>query len=158
MEKTADELKTTSQELTRYVSTGWKPEQILAFTKEMKKTQDALAESQLVNRALNVKVRNLQNELDEYVKEDPHVTLPATLTGKVLVTDPKWNFVILNLGEDQGVLNHAELLVNRNGSLVAKVKVTSVQKNRCVANVMPGWQLGEVFEGDQVIPAYPGSS
>jgi len=49
------------------------------------------------------------------------------------------------------------LLVNRDGRLVAKVKITSVQKNRCVANVMPGWQLGDVIEGDLVIPAYPAS-
>jgi hypothetical protein len=49
------------------------------------------------------------------------------------------------------------LLVNRNGKLVAKVKVRSVQKDRAVANVMPGWQLGEVMEGDQVTPAHPAS-
>ena len=41
--------------------------------------------------------------------------------------------------------------------LVAKVIVSSVQKDRCVANIMPGWQLGEVIEGDQVIPAHPES-
>jgi hypothetical protein len=30
-----------------------------------------------------------------------------------------------------------------------------VQKERSIANVMPGWQLGEIMEGDQVIPAHP---
>ena len=48
-------------------------------------------------------------------------------------------------------------LVNRNGKLVAKVKVRSVQKDRCIANVLPGWQLGDVMEGDQVLPAFPAS-
>jgi acyl-CoA thioesterase len=66
--------------------------------------------------------------------------------------------VIINVGQDQGVLEHGELLVNRNGKLVAKVRVRSVQKDRSIANVMPGWQLGEVMEGDQVIPAHPASS
>jgi len=75
----------------------------------------------------------------------------------VLVTDPKWNFVVLNIGEDQGVLERGELLVNRDGKLVAKVIVRSVQKDRSIANVMPGWELGEVMEGDQVIPAHPAS-
>jgi hypothetical protein len=41
---------------------------------------------------------------------------------------------------------------------VAKVRVSKVQKDRSVANIMPGWQLGEVLEGDQVIPAHPASS
>jgi len=26
-----------------------------------------------------------------------------------------------------------------------------------VANVLPGWQIGEIFEGDLVIPAHPAS-
>ena len=73
------------------------------------------------------------------------------------MTDPKWKFVVLNVGEDQGLLKDGELLVNRDGRLVAKVRVSSVQKDRSVANVMPGWELGEVLEGDQVIPAYPES-
>lgn len=85
------------------------------------------------------------------------VLLPAGLRGNVLVTDPKWDFVILDVGEDQGVLEYGELLVNRNGKLVAKVVVRTVQKNRCIANVMPGWKLGDVIEGDQVIPAHPAS-
>jgi len=159
LEKTADELKDTSQQLSAYKATGATPEQILGFNKQYKKLQDTLAASELDNRLLNRKVKNLQNELDFYVKrEDAGPEMPAKLTGKVLVADPKWNFVVINLGEDQGVLNHGELLVNRKGALVARVKVTSVQKDRCVANVMPGWQLGEVFEGDQVIPARPSSS
>jgi hypothetical protein len=73
------------------------------------------------------------------------------------VTDPKWHFVVINVGEDQGVVEHGELLVNRDGKLVAKVIVSSVQKDRCVANIVSGWQLGEVFEGDLVIPAHPKS-
>ena len=47
--------------------------------------------------------------------------------------------------------------MNRDGRLVAKVIVRSVQKDRCVANIMPGWELGPVLEGDQVIPAHPAS-
>jgi len=74
------------------------------------------------------------------------------------VADPKWNFVVLNLGQTQGVTPYCTLLVNRNGALVAKVQVTSVQQNQSIANVLPGWQLGEVLEGDSVIPANPSAS
>ena len=65
--------------------------------------------------------------------------------------------VLIDVGEDQGVLPAGELLINRDGRLVAKVKVSSVQKDRSVANVLPGWQLGEIFEGDLAIPANPAS-
>jgi hypothetical protein len=34
---------------------------------------------------------------------------------------------------------------------VGKVKIVSVEPNRSIANIMPGWKLGEIMEGDQVI-------
>jgi len=96
--------------------------------------------------------------LNQYIDPNRPVELPATLVGKVLSVDPKWDFVVLNVGEDQGAQEHGELLVNRAGRLVAKIKISSVQKDGCIANVLPGWKLGEVLEGDQVIPAHPSQS
>jgi hypothetical protein len=48
-------------------------------------------------------------------------------------------------------------LVSRNGRLVAKVILRGIDKDRSIANVMPGWNFGEVAEGDMVIPAHPES-
>jgi len=56
------------------------------------------------------------------------------------------------------VLDNGELLVSRDGKLVAKVKITSVQKNQSIGNIEAGSKLGEVLEGDKVIPAYPAQS
>jgi type II secretory pathway component PulC len=95
--------------------------------------------------------------LARYEGTNPVVELSASLKGKILVVDPKWDFVVLNIGGDQGVLEDGELLVSRDGKLVAKVIVRSVLKDRSIANVMPGWKLGEVFEGDEVTPAHPAS-
>ena len=140
-------------ELEAYKLTDLTPQQIIAMNKqykELQKENDLLGKIALERMH---KIQALTNELAIYKTPDYVVPLPAGLKGKVLVTDPKWNFVVLNVGQDQGVLAYGELLVNRDGRLVAKVKVRSVQKDRCIANVMPGWQLGEVMEGDQAIPA-----
>jgi hypothetical protein len=64
---------------------------------------------------------------------------------------------VLDIGENQGVLEDGELLVSRDGKLVAKVVVRTIEKDRCIANIIPGWKLGEVIEGDQVSPAHPAS-
>jgi myosin heavy subunit len=144
-------------DLAAYTGTGLKPEQIIAMNKQYKDLQAALDASQDEKKLLGQKITRLQTELDRYVSPEKPVFLPASLIGKVLVTDPKWNFVVLNIGLDQGVKEYGELLVNRNGKLVAKVIIRSAQKDRCIANVMPGWQLGEVMEGDQVTPAHPES-
>jgi hypothetical protein len=63
--------------------------------------------------------------------------------------------VIVDVGEDQGVIQNGELLVSRDGKLVSKVIVRSVEKDRSIANVVPGWNFGPVVEGDKVSPAHP---
>lgn len=157
LNKTRSERDEAQQELTAYKVTGMTPQQVANANKQIKDLSNNLTGSQEENRLLGQKIRKVENELAIY-KDPLHIVpLPATLQGKVLVSDPKWQFVVLNVGEDQGVLPGGEVLINRGGKLVAKVKISSVQKDRSVANVIPGWQLGEIFEGDAAIPANPPS-
>ena len=157
LNKTRQERNDAQAELAAYKVTGVTPQQILAMNKQFKSLQDNLQVAEAENKLLNQKIKKLDTELSVYRDPNFFVSLPAALKGKVLVADPKWNFVVLNIGEDQGVLERGELMVNRNGQLVAKVVVRSVQKDRCIANVLPGWELGQVMEGDVVIPAHPSS-
>lgn len=157
LNKTRQERDSAQADLAAYKVTGVTPQQILAMNKQFKALQDNLQVAEAETKILLQKVRKLETELAVYRDPNFFVTLPAALKGKVLVADPKWNFVVLDVGEDQGVLERGELLVNRNGKLVAKVVVRSVQKDRCIANVLPGWELGQVMEGDLVIPAHPAS-
>ena len=121
---------------------------------EFKKLRNELAAVQEENRILGRRLVKMQR----VIHEEPDIfTLPAALRCKVLVCDPKWSFVVIDAGEDQGMLERAELLVARNGALVGKVRAVRVEKNRCIANLIPGWQLGDVHEGDILIPAYPES-
>ena len=134
-----------------------KPEEIIVAAKTIKGLQDNLGAVEGENRILNQNVKKLKNELAQLRPEPPPVPLPAKLQAKVVAYDPKWEFVVLNAGEDQQVLPYAELLINRHGKLVARVKVSNVEKGRSYANIMPGWKLGDILEGDQAVPAYPES-
>jgi hypothetical protein len=120
----------------------------LASLKTITEERDAIAEEKKILIANNTK---LQNKLNNILIEDYQTPLPPGLRGKVLVADPKYDFVVLNIGEKQGVLENGQMLVNRNGKLIAKVKIKSVQAERSIANVMPGWKVSDVMEGDQVL-------
>lgn len=145
-------------ELDKYHAAFTNAEQALSVSKDMRALQERVDAIEDEKKILQRQNARLQARLDIYEHPDHPVPLPATLIGKVLVADPKWDFVVLNVGGDQGALERGEMLVNRDGKLVAKIRITSVQKDRCIANVLPGWKLGEVLEGDQVIPAYPAQS
>jgi myosin heavy subunit len=155
--KTRKERDDAQAELASYKASGLSSQQAAAAAKDIKRLNDTVAAMGTENKVLLQRVKRVENKLAVYETKDYVVPLPPGLKGKVLVADPKWNFVVLNVGEDQGVLQYGEFLVNRNGRLVAKVRVSTVQKDRSVANVIPGWQLGEVMEGDVVIPAHPAS-
>ncbi len=155
--KTTQERDQAQNDLAAYTSTGLKPIEVVKLNTNLK---EARAEIDAVNAEKVVMlhtIARLTNELAKYEGPDHDVKLPAELRGKIVVVDPKWDFVVLNVGEDQGVVGGGELLVSRDGRLVAKVIVRSVLKDRCIANLVPGWSLGEVIEGDAVSPAHPAS-
>ena len=155
--KTTQERDTAQARVAQWEATGLTPDQALGLNKALKSTQTELAAVQEENSVLQRTVNRLNVKLNELIGSNYVVTLRADLKGKVVAVDPKWNFVVLNIGGDQGVLDDGEMLVSRDGKLVAKVIVRSVQKNRSVANIVPGWQLGDIIEGDEVTPAHPAS-
>jgi len=157
LERTRADLNRTSGELQAYVLTGFTPAQILGLGKQITDLQTTIAGLNAENDLLARKLLKTEVELAKLVDKDFHVPLPANLRGTVLAADPKWDFVVLDFGEDQRALKDAELLVSRDGKLVGKLRIHSVDKNRSVANVVAGWRIGDVTEGDVVIPAYPKS-
>lgn len=133
---------------------GISVDQVKTLIASYKDAQKELEARNTENKILGNKVARLEDELARYRDPEYRVKLPDGLRGKVVVSDPKWDFVVLDVGEDQGVRPYGELLVNRNGKLVAKVSVLRVEKDRCIANVVPGWKVGEITEGDSAIPAF----
>ena len=145
-------------ELAAYKATGKSPEEIGKLVLLIKQDQDTINAINDEKKVLTRTINRIQSQLNELLGNENYVVkLRADLKGQVVVVDPKWDFIVLNIGDDQGVLQDGELLVSRDGKLVAKVVVRTVEKDRCIANIVPGWKLGEVFEGDQVTPAHPAS-
>jgi multidrug efflux pump subunit AcrA (membrane-fusion protein) len=156
--KATQDRDTAQAELAAYKATGKSPDEILKLIALIKQDQDTIAAINEEKAVLSRNLLRVQNQLNELLGNENYVVkLRADLKGQVVVVDPKWDFVVLNIGDEQGVLQDGEMLVSRDGKLVAKVIVRTVEKDRSVANIVPGWKLGDVFEGDQVTPAHPAS-
>jgi len=123
---------------------------LIASERKLRDVVAGLEKEQLV---LTKKLKDAQAIIDEvFGVEGPPPPVAKTVRGKVVAVDPKFDFVVLDIGDNEGLKPRALLLVSRNSKLVAKVQVTSVQGERSIANIVPGWKLGEVFEGDLVLP------
>jgi len=63
-----------------------------------------------------------------------------------------WGFVIIGAGDEQGVVNRAQLDVTRSGQPICKLLVTTVEPGECVAEIIPGsMSPGQAIQpGDEV--------
>jgi cell shape-determining protein MreC len=75
--------------------------------------------------------------------------------GTVLAVNQAYNFVVLNLGARQGVEPNSELLVLREGTLIGKIRISSVEPTTAIGDIITG-SLGrgvQVQPGDTVVYA-----
>jgi hypothetical protein len=156
--KTTADLKDANDTVTAYKSSGLSPDEVVKLNSNLQDANKKIAaingEKLLLQRQLTV----AKAELNKFIDPDSFVKLPSSLKGTIVAVDPKWDFVVINVGGDDGVLKEGEMLVSRQGRLVGKVIIRTVEKARCIANIVPGWSLGEMIEGDVVTPAHPASS
>ncbi|HXJ61104.1 MAG TPA: hypothetical protein VNU68_31035 [Verrucomicrobiae bacterium] len=144
-------LKAAQDDLAAWTNSGVKVTEIPALlgeNKDLKSKNEALqAEVKVFAKKLDV----ANKRIAELVGKDVDVQLPHTVRGKVLVVDPKWDFLVLDVGSNNQVVQKGILIVSRNGELIAKVRVMDVQEQRSIANIMPGWKIKDVMEGDLVM-------
>ena len=78
--------------------------------------------------------------------------------GTVLAVNQAYNFVVLNLGGRQGVEPNTEMLVLRDGTLIGKIRISSVEPSTAIGDIITSsLERGvQVQPGDIVI--YAGTS
>jgi hypothetical protein len=82
----------------------------------------------------------------------------AGVRGTVLAYNQVYNFVVLNLGAQHGVESNSEMLVLREGTLIGKIRISSVEPATAIGDIIPSSLARgvQVQPGDTVI--YGGTS
>lgn len=82
----------------------------------------------------------------------------GSIRGTVLAVNSAYNFVVLNLGNRNGVETNAEMLVLRGGTPIGKIRISSVEPATAIGDIMTSTlERGvQVQPGDTVI--YAGSN
>jgi hypothetical protein len=150
LEESRAMLHSTKQELARWNAVGIPPDQIASLFRDHQSLALQLSQLQANHDRLARDFANAQRLLASVLPLDAVPDLPP-MDGSVLVVDPKWNFVVLDIGETKGLVKNGVLTVSREGKLIGKVKVRRVESDRSIADILPGWHLGELREGDRVI-------
>jgi hypothetical protein len=120
------------------------------------KLQDAQQRPTQVKEAPKAETRKRRETAS--VQRESSSSHRAGVHGTVLASNQAYNFVVLNLGARNGVEPNSEMLVLRDGTLIGKIRISSVEPATAIGDII-GNSLArgvQVQPGDSVI--YAGTS
>ena len=102
----------------------------------------------------NVKAKEekIAQDTVKIVRWEKSIMLKGT-SGKVMAVNPGWGFAVLSIGDKQGAAANKIMIVGRGGQSIGKVKITSVENNQSIADIIPGSFVKGMYvePGDEVI-------
>jgi hypothetical protein len=134
--------------LAEWTGLGVPIERVGGLNKSLKSAED---EEKAVQAELGILVaedKRLRKEARVLgIDSDVFVYYPAS----VLVVDPRYDFVVLDKGQKDDVLEGENAIASRDGKISGRLKITRVEESRSIAYLVPGSAPGMPREGDQVI-------
>ena len=106
---------------------------------ETAEIQARVTELETVNQQLQDQNTSLSTQIAELRRKEEgrqKLQMRQGLTGTILAVNQAWNFVVLSLGDRQGVVPNAEMLIQRDGQYLGKVRVTSVEPSTSIADIL----------------------
>lgn len=120
-----------------------------------------LEEKDILTTGLQAKLKEQESQLAALKEREAQrrsKSMRNGLEGRILAVNPSWNFVVLSLGDRNGVVNNAEMLIKRGSQLIGKVRITSVEPSTSIADIVVNSVRSgvSVQPGDSVIYSGPG--
>lgn len=127
---------------------------------QLSEAQAQLAEARQVSQSLQARLAANESELADFrgeAERRERQQMAANLKGQILAVNRNWNFVVLSIGDRQGAVIGGEMIVARNNTPIAKVRITAVEPTTSIADIIPGSIAKGVLvqPGDMIV--YPGS-
>lgn len=156
---TAD-LETARATLAKMTPTGSTPgaDPTVELNNKIRELEAQVAEARQIQGSLQAQAKAADDAARDLRKKEDlrqRNMMTAGLSGTIRAVDHNWNFVVLDLGDRQGVVNNAEMIVTRGGSMVGKLRITSVEPGQSIADILPNSVPAgiSVERGDRVVYA-----
>ena len=152
-EKARAEVQKAKDENKELTDIGKSASEIRKAFVDLAKTREEKMIAESERKLLYGQYSRLATELANSKGFGDKVRLPPGLKGRITVVDPKWAFVIVNVGGNQGVLPGGEMIVHRDERMIGRIKITQVEPNYSIGNISLALKKDEIIEGDAVASA-----
>ena len=98
-----------------------------------------LDEKTLLITSQQAKLKDYESQLADFRKAEADrraKIMRKGLEGKILAVNSAWNFVVLSLGDRNGVVENAEMLIKRGDQLIGKIRITSAEPSTSIADIV----------------------
>lgn len=141
------------------------------LTNNLAQLRDEYSSLEKELREARLRVENLESQISENNAEKANISLekivvkPAApgpevkaepakharqLTGKVLVVNREFNFVVIDIGKKDGAAAGALLAVYQNAEEIAKIQIEKIYDSMATAVILPGSQTEKLKENNTV--------
>lgn len=119
--------------------------QVADLNSQLAALQDKIAELEEENGVLKTQLE----KCEQIVNKD--ITMKPGTAARILYANADWNFVVIDIGANQGAQTTAEMIIHRGENMIGKLRITAVRDNVSIADVLPEYQKETVKEGDNVL-------
>ena len=154
LESTNSKLKVTQEQLQSYTDElkGKKPAELFSQISDLsEKVKATESENKIISSAKDKMEVELKKLRESEEMRRPGGTKSISLSGKIVAVNPTWNFVILDLGKNDQVVEGLSMVIYRGEKMIGKVKVVTVDATTSVADLMPGTPAQAIEVGDQIV-------
>ena len=88
---------------------------------------------------------------DRDISLEKIVVKPSFIEGSVMVVNDEFNFVIVDLGTNNGIQSGMSLSIYRDDAFLGKVQVEKIYEDMCAAAILPNWTSRNIQEGDKAV-------
>ncbi len=153
LEETKVARDTAQRALARWVALGVDVDKIADLKTQAQRLLEERDAFAAEKKVMGREIARLTDELRLYRGEMTEIQMPD-VEGKVTQVNDQYQFIVLNVGEENGLKKDGKMIVTRDDKLIAKVQLVRVEPRSAVANLLPDWVKGEVQAGDQVMTSY----
>ena len=119
--------------------------QVADLTAQIAGLQDQVAQLEEDKSVLEVQLEKCDKELHK------EITMKPGTTGTIVYANKDWNFVVIDIGSNDGVQSTAEMIIHRGEEMIGKIKISAVRDDVSIAEVLADYQKATVKEGDHVL-------
>jgi predicted RNase H-like nuclease (RuvC/YqgF family) len=154
LESTNSKLKVTAEQLQAFEESlkGKKPDELFQEINDLsEKVKVAESEQKMLTAAREKSESELKKLKDQLEMTKLGGTKSISLSGRILAVNPTWNFVILDLGKNDMVVEGLTMVIYRGEKMIGRIKTVTVDAQTSVADILPDTPARAIEVGDQVV-------